>query len=144
VHEHIISKNLGIVVLASYENNVIAGAVFFHFGEKAVFKYGASDRNFHYLRPNNLVMWEAIKRYSQNGYKSICFGRTEPANAGLRQFKAGWGTKEKIEKYYKYNLRKNEFVKDSREIKKIYQQIFRKLPLPFLSKIGSLLYRHVG
>ncbi len=26
---------------------------------------------------NNLIMWEAIKWYSNNGYESFCFGRTE-------------------------------------------------------------------
>jgi hypothetical protein len=144
VYQHVMSRNLGIVVLASYENNIIAGAVFFNFGKKAVFKYGASNQNFHYLRPNNLVMWEAIKWYSENGYKHICFGRTEPGNEGLRKFKAGWGTKEKIEKYYKYNLEKNEVVKDSHELSKLCQHIFRKMPQPFLTFIGSILYKHIG
>jgi hypothetical protein len=144
VYEHIISKNLGFVVLASYKDNIIAGAVFFHLGEKAVFKYGASNKKFHHLRPNNLVMWKAIKWFSQNGYKSLCFGRTEPANDGLRKFKAGWDTKEKVEKYYKYSLERREFVQDSHEISKIYQRVFRKMPMPLLRLIGSLLYRHVG
>jgi hypothetical protein len=144
VYEHIISKHLGNVVLASYENNVIAGAMFFHFGEKSVFKYGASDKNFHHLRPNNLVMWEAIKWFSENGYNSLCFGRTRPGNEGLRRFKTGWGTKEKVEKYYKYSLQKRKFVQDSHEISKVYQRVFRKMPMPFLRLIGSLLYRHVG
>lgn len=144
VYEHIISRNLGIVVLASHENNIVAGAVFFNLGKKAVFKFGASDKNFHHLRPNNLVMWEAIKWCSQNGYESLCFGRTEAGNEGLRRFKAGWGAKEKIEKYYKYSLNKKKFVKDSHEIKKLYQKIFRNMPLPLLSRVGSLLYRHVG
>jgi hypothetical protein len=144
VWEHIISKHLGNVFLASYEKNVIAGAVYFHLGGKAFFKYGASDKNFHSLRANNLVIWEAIKWYLQNGYKSICFGRTEPGNEGLRRFKAGWGTEEKVEKYYKYSLQKRKFVQDSHEIPRIYQHVFRTMPLPFLRVIGSLLYRHVG
>jgi hypothetical protein len=144
VYEHLISKHLGIVVLASFERKFIAGAVFFNFGEKAVYKYGASDKNLHSLRPNNLVMWEAIKWYLQNGYKKICFGRTEAGNVGLRRFKLGWGTREIIEKYYKYNLIKSEFVQDSHEVKKGYQRVFRRTPVPILSMIGSLLYRHVG
>ena len=32
IHDHIIGKNMGIVVLAHHRNQVIAGAVFFHFG----------------------------------------------------------------------------------------------------------------
>jgi hypothetical protein len=144
VHEHIIFKNLGFVVLASCEERFIGGAVYFHFGETAVFKYGASEKRFHHFRPNNMTMWEAIKWYSQNGYKSICFGRTEPGNEGLRRFKAGWGTEERNEKYYKYDFKKNNFIKDSKAIEKIYHAIFRKTPQPFLSMIGSLFYRHVG
>jgi len=144
VHEHIISKTLGFVVLASYEETVIAGAVYFYYGEKAFWKYGASDKRFHRLRPNNLVLWEAIKWFSQNGYKSICFGRTEPGNGGLRKFKAGWGASEREEKYCKYHFRKNEFIKDSLEIKNIYHRVFRKMPLPLLNTVGTLLYKHVG
>jgi hypothetical protein len=144
VYEHIISENLGLVVLASHETPFIAGAVFFHFGENAFFKYGASDENFHHLRPNNLIMWEAIKWFSQNGYKSICFGRTRLENNGLRRFKSGWGGKERIERYFKYDIRKNEFIKDSLEIKNIYHHVFRKMPVPLLNIVGSLLYRHVG
>ena len=80
VYDHIICKNMGFVVLASFHDKPIAGGVYFHFGEKTVYKYGASDLNYQNLRANNLVMWEAIKWYSQNGYKSLCFGRTEPEN----------------------------------------------------------------
>jgi len=144
VYEHIISHNLGLVVLASYEKTFIAGAVFFHFSENAFFKYGASDKNFHHLRPNNLVFWEAIKWFSRHGYKRICFGRTEPENEGLRRFKSGWGAEERMEKYFKYDIRKNEFIRASLEIKNIYHHVFRKMPAPLLNIVGSLLYRHVG
>jgi len=50
-----------MVVLASFDQENVAGAIYFHLGEKAVFKYGASDKKFQHLRANNLVMWEAIK-----------------------------------------------------------------------------------
>ena len=53
IYEHIISKDKGFVTLASYEKKKIAGAVFFHFGREANFKYGASDRRYLSLRPNN-------------------------------------------------------------------------------------------
>ena len=38
IHEHVLTKNLGTVVLASYKNKIIGGAVFFHFGEKVIYK----------------------------------------------------------------------------------------------------------
>jgi len=58
IFDHVISRDHGDVVLASFNEKVIAGAVYFDFGEKAIFKYGASDRAYHHLRPNNLIMWE--------------------------------------------------------------------------------------
>jgi len=48
---------------------------------------------FQHLRANNLVMWEAIKWSCEKKFQSLSFGRTEPENKGLMQFKAGWGVK---------------------------------------------------
>ena len=144
IYEHIISKKLGFVVLASYNNKVIAGAVYFHFGANAIYKYGASMKEYQNLRVNNLIMWEAIKWYSQNGYKNFSFGRTEPENHGLLQFKEGWGAKEEIIKYYKYDLRKGEFVKDSSRVTGLHNKIFNRMPMPLLRIIGTVLYKYMG
>jgi len=144
IYDHIISRNLGFVALGSYLDKNIAGAVLFHYGNKVFFKYGASDTKKHHVRTNNLVMWEVIKWSCRNGYKSFCFGRTDQENHGLRQFKSGWGTKENIIKYYKYDLRKDTFVKDTQTIKPIYNKILRKMPIPILKTTGTLLYKHIG
>lgn len=144
VYDHIISRNLGLVAIAYYKEKAIAGAICFHFGEKAIYKYGASDRKYLHLRANNLVMWEAIKWYCHNGYKSFCFGRTEPDNQGLKQFKTGWGTKENVINYYKFDLKRDVFIADHQKVTKLQQTIFRKMPIPLLNIFGSLLYRHIG
>lgn len=144
VYEHIIAHGFGVVVLASYKQMNIAGAVFFNLGAKAIFKYGASDMSFQHLRPNNLVMWEAIKWYSQNGYQQFFFGRTNPENKGLIQYKTGWGTQEYIIKYYKYDLGKCTFVKDRGIAKGRHNWLFNKMPELLLKFTGKLLYRHIG
>ncbi len=71
VYEHIISKDQGVVALASHNKSFIAGAVFFHFGGKALYKYGASDMKYQNLRPNNLVMWEAVRWYRERGSRAF-------------------------------------------------------------------------
>jgi lipid II:glycine glycyltransferase (peptidoglycan interpeptide bridge formation enzyme) len=144
IYDHIISKNLGLIVLAFYEQKAIAGAVYFHFGEKAVYKYGASDMEYQSLRANNLVMWEAIKRYSQNGFKNLCFGRSERENSGLIQFKSSWGTTEQQINYYKYDLKKGSFVSSPLRVTGFHNKIFKNMPLPILKKVGSILYKHAG
>jgi hypothetical protein len=143
IHEHIITPQKGLVVLAAYQVRPVAAAVYFHFRNEAIFKFGASDRNHLDHRPNNLVMWEAIKNYSQKGFKVIDLGRTELENIGLRQFKKGWGTDERKIYYYQYDLKKERFVAKNKALKKSYV-VFKHLPIPLLRLSGSLLYKHVG
>jgi hypothetical protein len=144
VYDEIIARRRGFVSVASYDNTAIAANVYFTFGEQVIYKYGASDRVYNHLRANNLVMWEAIKWSCENGCRSMCFGRTEPENEGLRQFKAGWNVLERRINYYRYDLRRDVFTRSSGTMSPRYKGVFEKLPLPVLRMMGSLLYRHMG
>ena len=144
VHGSILSTGKGFVALAFLGERVIAGAVFFCFGVKALYKYGASDRRYQAMRANHLVMWEAIKYYSHHRYESLCLGRTDRDNHGLRQYKLGWGTEENVINYYVYDLKTHAFVKDTGRTDSLYKMIFSKMPAPLLRLSGKLLYRHVG
>jgi hypothetical protein len=142
--ELVVKKGYGIVVIGLYEGKAIAASVFFHFGKKAIYKYGASDLKYQNLRANNLVMWEAIRNYCGKGFDSLCLGRTEPENRGLIQFKSGWGTTEQPINYYRYDLKKGSFVSGSSKVTGSHNKIFRNMPLPILKKVGSILYKHAG
>ncbi len=145
VYEHVISKGLGFVVLGSYRGIPVAASVYFHFGDKAVYKYGASDKRYQNIRPNNLVMWEAIRWCIANGKKSLCLGRTDLDHSGLRQFKMGWGAEESSVSYYRYDIRNGKFASNGNgKISNIGSALFSSAPLPVLRAIGSLLYRHMG
>ena len=143
IFKHVIAQGKGFVAVALHRMEAVAGAVYFHWNRKAIYKYGASDRRYLDLRPNNLIMWEAIKRCAEAGYRSFNFGRTETENTGLMQFKRGWGADERELSYYKYDLRKNRFVSAATGTKSSYF-LFRHLPIPVLRLTGNLLYRHVG
>jgi hypothetical protein len=142
IFKYIISSNKGIVVIVSNQKKVIAGAVYFHFRNNAIYKYGASEKTFQHLRPNNLVMWKAIKWYCRNGYATLSLGRTDERNKGLLQFKRGWNTKEEKLYYYKYDLKKEYFVKNNK-VKSSYN-LFKIMPLNLLKFTGNIFYRHVG
>jgi hypothetical protein len=144
IYEHIISKNQGFIALARRADINVAGSVFFNLKKECLYKFGASDHTYQDLRGSDLVMWEAIKRYAQNGYSSLCMGRTAPENAGLRRFKAGWGTQEQVIDYYKYDLRRKAFVTDGRSLSGSGRRVFSVMPLCVLKVVGSLLYRHAG
>jgi hypothetical protein len=144
IHKHILSRNLGIVVLARHHQELVAAAVYFHFGAQAIYKYGASDESFQELRGNNLVMWEAIKWYARRGTKVLHLGRTSIANEGLRRFKLGWGSQECGLEYVRYDLRKSRFVTGKDESVGWYNRAFNLLPVGVLRTIGAVLYRHIA
>jgi hypothetical protein len=144
LHSQILSKGHGITVLASHGDKDIAGSLYLHFGDKAFYKYGASDKKYQHLRANNLVMWEAIRWFARNGCKIFCFGRTEPENEGLRQFKTGWGTREDGLYYYKYNLLEKQYIRDQLLIYGFHNKVFENMPVPLSRIVGSLIYRHMA
>ncbi len=145
IHRKVISRGRGFVILARHGNRPVAGAVFFHIGEKAVYKYGASDRRMQHLRANNLVMWEAVRQFAERGFGTFCFGRTEPGNDGLRRFKTGWGAEESLIPYYRYDFRRSAFISGaSGPEENPMRAVFRRLPVFVLVLIGRLLYRHAG
>jgi lipid II:glycine glycyltransferase (peptidoglycan interpeptide bridge formation enzyme) len=144
IFEHILSRDKGMIVLASYAHRCVAGALYLHFGEKALYKYGASDRQYQHLRANNLVLWEAIRWYARQGYRSLCFGRSEPENDGLLQFKRGWGATERAIHYHKYDIGKKVFVNGAVNHFTGSRKIFHYLPIPLLRMTGSMVYKHIG
>jgi len=145
VYEHVISKGFGFVALAFLENVAIAASVYFHFGEAAIYKYGASDKRYQHVRPNNLVMWEAIRKCIQDGRANLSLGRTDVGAEGLRQFKTGWGAIEQMLSYYRYVTKVGAFVCDGKKkMNGTSSKVFSLVPLPVLRAAGSLLYRHMG
>lgn len=144
LHKEILSKGMGVVALGLFEGNAVAANIYLHSNGEAVYKYGASDKTYQHLRASNLVMWEAIRLYAGKGCKNLCFGRTEPENEGLRQFKTGWGTEESILHYYRYDLALKRFSSGRQSVSSAANKMFASMPLPALKAVGNLLYRHMG
>ncbi|MDE3067230.1 MAG: GNAT family N-acetyltransferase [Verrucomicrobiota bacterium] len=142
IWEHVVSKDLGVVVVASHQRRPVAAAVHFQLGERAVYKFGASDNAFQQLRGANLVMWEAIKWHARHGAKTLHFGRTSIGNEGLRRFKLNWGAQEHKIEYVKYDLRKHAFVTETDEATGWYNRLFNVLPVGLSRLIGAVLYPH--
>jgi len=141
---HVLSKELGVVVLGSYQEKPIVAAVFFHLGDKAIHKFGASEAAFNRLCGNNLIMWEAIKWYCARGFALLHFGRSSIANEGLRRFKLSFGTEEYKLDYFKYDFRKEAFVTDRDKVFGWFNRVFRLTPILLSRMVGVLLYRHLS
>jgi hypothetical protein len=142
VQKHILQEGRGRLVLARHKGETVAGGVFLHFGQRSMLKYAASVRASHPIRSNNLVMWHAIRSYADEGFASICFGRTSPGNTGLRQFKRSFGAREIEVPYFRYDIRGRAFVRSRDRVFGWHNALFRALPVPLLRAIGSVAYRH--
>jgi len=144
IHKHIIDKGDGVVFLAEHQNEIVAGAIFLSFGDQAIYKYGASANDTNKIRPNNLIMWEAIKWCSENGLRSLNLGRTDLNSEGLLQYKRGWGGKESLLNYYRFDMKSESFVADNSGRNSRLEKVFQLTPMPILTKFGEITYRHFG
>ncbi len=144
IQRHVLAGGHGWTVLATHGDRPVAGAVYFHAGKKALYKYGASDDDFQHLRANQLVMWQAIRRYAAEGYDLLDFGRTSLTNEGLRRYKLNWGTTEQTVEYFRYDLRQRAYLPAKDGASGWHSQVFRRLPIPVLRAAGALLYPHMG
>ena len=142
IHRHILSQNMGMVVLARHQGRPVAASVYFYFGGRAVYKFGASDETFQELRGSNLVMWTAIKEILRRGVQHLDLGRTSLGNDGLRKFKLGWGAAEHKIEYMKFDLKKNEFVQGADETSGWHTRVFRVMPVFMARNAGAALYKH--
>ena len=144
IHEQILTQGLGSLFLAIHESKPIAGALFLQQKQNAIYKFGASDESFQAMRPNNFVMWNAIKSFAQNGCQQLDFGRTSLGNEGLRRFKLGWGSTEQTIPYIRRNIQSQSIETLSDRTKGWYNHIFKILPTPLSRLAGQLLYKHVA
>jgi GNAT acetyltransferase-like protein len=143
IYKEIIKTGRGFVVLAKRGPRFFAAAVFFHFGQKAVYKFGASDESLQEFRGNNLVMWEAIRFLIQSGARFLHFGRTDLENDGLRRFKMSWGAEEEVIEYFKFDAQAESWEIPSQKGSGFHRKVFRRMPLALNRLAGSVIYPHL-
>lgn len=143
VQQEIISRGHGIVILAHSNKRLVAGAVFFRQGPNALYKFGASDKRLQDLRPNNLVMWEAIRFFADAGCTLLDLGRTSLDNQGLRRFKLGWASSEENLNYYAWRSDGEKWATCTERSQGLAAIISRKLPTVLNRIIGNMAYPHL-
>ena len=138
---HVLEPGQGHLLLASADGVAIAGAVFLRAGRTVVYKYGASDERAWPLRPNNLLMAEAIRRGVEDGYERFDFGRSDFADAGLRSFKLGWGA---IEQPLVYSRLDGHHASSGLSGGRLLGGIIRRSPTGVCRVLGESFYRYAA
>ena len=144
LHRHMISQNLGFIMLAEWGGKVIAGILFLTHNDTIYYKFNASDENHLQKRPNHLAIWEGIRYACANGYKHFDFGRCTPEEEGLRIFKSRWGAKEVDLPYYYYPRVKGFTIVSESSLRYRTMKLFSHIIPEFAFRAaGSFLYKHV-
>jgi CelD/BcsL family acetyltransferase involved in cellulose biosynthesis len=143
ISRHLVEPGLGVIVLAHHAGSAVAGAVFFHSGGRAIFKFGASDKDQWDLRPNHQVMWSAIKYLADVGCQSLHFGRTATDDAGLRRFKHSWAGPGEPLNYFRYHTASHAWITGASPPTESLPLVFSHLPLPLGRLAGRLIYPHL-
>ncbi|HEY1833602.1 MAG TPA: GNAT family N-acetyltransferase, partial [Solirubrobacteraceae bacterium] len=133
---------LGFVLLARHEGRDIAAAVFFSAANTLTYKFGASNRRFLSLRPNNLLFMEAIQWGCENNQHTLDFGRTDHTNEGLREFKKSWGATESPLEFTYFG--EYEPTLRSGRLRRAMSVTIKHAPPSFSRLVGGTLYRHFG
>jgi CelD/BcsL family acetyltransferase involved in cellulose biosynthesis len=140
---HLIEPGLGEILLAHHAGAAVAGAVFFHSGGRAVYKFGASDKEHWNLRPNHWVMWKAIQHLVETGCRSLHFGRTSDTDAGLIRFKHSWACVDGTLSYFRYHTGRQAWIADGNPPAESLPMIFGHLPISLNRIAGCLIYPHL-
>lgn len=143
LYRHAIACGRGMVMLVRQNGVPIAGAVFLHVGRRAVYKFAASDSRQLDCRPNNLVLWEALRWYGARGGESLDLGRTSAGHEGLRRFKLGWGSRERRIEYVRYDTATGRLLDARDRGNRWHNRLFRLLPGPLNRLAGAWLYPHI-
>ncbi len=139
----IFDKNLGFIIVAYLAKIPIAASIFMYYKNTIIYKYSASDYNYLSYRPNNLILWSAIKWGCENGLKYFDFGISKKEDKGLITFKSGWGTKE-INTFYFYLSKKGSVPKMKIGNNIYMKKLIQKSPLFICRLIGELFYKYAG
>jgi CelD/BcsL family acetyltransferase involved in cellulose biosynthesis len=140
--EALFDAGLGFVLLARHNGRDIAAAVFFSAANILTYKFGASDRRFLSLRPNNLIFMEAIQWGCENDQHTLDFGRTDHENQGLRDFKITWGASETPLEFTYFGG--DAPTQGRGHAKRGLSIVIKHSPPSFSRLVGETLYRHFG
>jgi CelD/BcsL family acetyltransferase involved in cellulose biosynthesis len=90
----VIEPGLGRLLLAYRGTDAIGGMIALAWNGTAIYKYGAWDERARELRPNHLLLWNAIQYAIEEGATTFDLGRTDRDQRGLREYKTSWGARE--------------------------------------------------
>ena len=145
VWREFIESDQGFLLLARSGERVIAGAFFLISGTTLYYKFNASMPDTLPLRPNDLLLWEAISRAKSRGLTGLDFGLTDWEQSGLAHFKRKFGANESTIRFLRHSPMEEEAGR--RYVDELLASLTGLFTSPGVpdavtEKAGDLLYRY--
>jgi CelD/BcsL family acetyltransferase involved in cellulose biosynthesis len=144
--EQFIATGNGFILTARSGAHTIGGSVFLRWKDTLYYKWNASRRGELQFRPNDGIIWEAIRLAKEAGCTALDFGLSDCDQEGLLRFKRKFGSVEKeIVTAVSQNdgpveAAKVEFRKVLRDLTKILAD--PAVPDPLTARGGDVLYKY--
>ena len=130
--------------VARRDGRALAAIVTLRHGDTMIYKYAASDAQFHALGGMQLLLWKTIQEARSLGCTTLDLGRSDLDNDGLATFKDRWGATRSHIAYRRFApaaasaspLRK--YARDSAK------HLLEHVPQACQVAAGRFLYRHAG
>jgi CelD/BcsL family acetyltransferase involved in cellulose biosynthesis len=95
IWEAFVEDDNGALLLATIDEQIVAGVMFLEWQGILYYKFNASDAAHLDLRPNDLLLWEGMRHARKRGLSQLDFGLTDGDQDGLIRYKRKYASQEK-------------------------------------------------
>jgi hypothetical protein len=127
-------------------SRIVGGHLFFTFGLTVTYAFGASCAADFALRPNDIIMGQAINDASVAGYRFVDLGEVPEGDGDLARFKTKWGAEPvRLYRYYFPDFPDADHSSDKTEgpVLVLARKIWSHLPLGMTSWLGDRIYTYL-
>lgn len=142
--ERQIEPGNGAVYLAEHHGRPVAGGLFLRSGSTVVFKYSASAPDAVGLRPNHVLLWQALQDECARGTRVLDLGRCDLDAEGLRAYKLAWGATEEPLRYTSLGEQSDPAQAGQRRGPAVLARVIRAAPPWVCRAAGEALYRYAA
>lgn len=133
------------IVTVTSDGRAVAAVLNFYFRDEVLPFYGGGVRAARALAANDFMYWEVMRRACERGCRMFDFGRSK-LGTGSYAFKQNWGF-EPTPLIYQFRLAPGRRVPDLSPLNpklKLLVAAWKRLPLPFATRLGPWIVKGIG
>lgn len=132
------------ICVLSKKNIPVASIVTLKYKNVLVYKYGCSDAQFNNIGATPLLFWKVIQQAKAENAQILDLGRSSRDDLGLIAFKEHLGAVSSELSYYRNRISTKRKLLPNIGASVLARQVLVHLPDSLFSRVGQLLYRHIG